>query len=69
MLMPKTKAPKPKSIDDRALDMKASVIDHLNAIAAIMNEAAKDGIEISFSVNRNEKGEFAPVNVSLLRRY
>lgn len=58
-----------KTIDERALEYKARLQQYLEAIAALMNEAAKDGIAVSFKVDRNEHGSFVPVNVALTRTY
>ena len=58
-----------KLTDERVMEFKASILDHLDAIARTMNDAATHGIEVSFNVNRNEKGIFEPVNVGLIRRY
>ena len=58
-----------KTTDERAMEFKASILDHLDAIARTMNDAATHGIEISFNVTRTEKGEYEPTNVGLIRRY
>jgi hypothetical protein len=45
-----------KTIDERAMEFKRQLHEHLSAVAEIMNEASKDGIAIGFNVDRNEHG-------------
>ncbi len=58
-----------KTADERALELKASISEHLQAVAGLMNEGAKDNIEVTFNIGRNEQGAYIVTSLTLLRRY
>jgi hypothetical protein len=58
-----------KTIDERARGAKQQLAEHLEAVADVMNELSKDGIAVTFGVNRNEHGIFTVQNLTLTRTY
>lgn len=58
-----------KPADERAIDLKTALLEHLEAVAALMNEAAKESFEVTFNVQRNTHGVYVPVDVKLTKSY
>ncbi|MGA7327488.1 MAG: hypothetical protein WBX25_24115 [Rhodomicrobium sp.] len=56
------------SADFLAFSLKEQLFEHLAAVAALMNEAAGNKLDVNFNISRNEKGQFEP-KLTLTRTY